>query len=100
MSSQPEPISEVEVPTNPEGTWAMTSNYGVLAAVFMGAGIYENGVVTLFVKGKRKGKTNAIRMEADALDRFCAAWLARPKADATPAEEVAGGTTEVSTQST
>ena len=68
-------IASVEVETDPAETWILGSAYGVSAAVRMGATIREGDIAVLFVQGKRKGNTNAIRMQPEALDRFCKAWL-------------------------
>jgi hypothetical protein len=75
MSNERQLIAKVTVESVPEETWAMTSGYGVSAAVCVGAAVYEGDIVVLFVQGKRKGQTNAIRMQLDTLDRLCASWI-------------------------
>ena len=79
MEGDPVVIASVEVETDPAETWALGKAYGVSAAVCMGVTIREGDIAVLFVQGKRKGNTNAIRMKPEALDRFCKAWLEHRK---------------------
>lgn len=74
MAEEPKRVGTVEIVSEADETWAMTSGYGVSAGVAIGVDIYEGDIAVVYVKGKRGGKTNTLRTTVEVFDRLCVKW--------------------------